>query len=145
MATGHKDLSWECRRHVANMSARHGDVGRLCQKRHVTATRHGQNEGPTHPIHINNRDMFKSAQTYICSYYHTFFVFELKQHANMSGKCRQKPTCRQMLCRLVPLADMQCRRVADMTKDMLLTCHRHDTPCWQTKAREDTTQNDIPC
>jgi hypothetical protein len=31
-----------------------------------------------------------------------------------------------------------------MTKDMSPTCRQHDTPCLQMKAREDTTQYDLP-
>jgi hypothetical protein len=31
-------------------------------------------------------------------------------------------TCCQMSCRLDTLADMQCRRVADMTEDVSATC-----------------------
>jgi hypothetical protein len=54
-------------------------------------------------------------------------------------------TCRQMLCRLDTLANMQCRQVGDMTKDMSPTCRRHDTPCLQMKAWEDMTDKDIPC
>ena len=34
-ATIGSHLSWECRRHVADMSARHSDVGGLRQKRHT--------------------------------------------------------------------------------------------------------------
>jgi hypothetical protein len=47
-------LSWECRRHVADMSARHSDVGGLRQKRHVAATQDMKKETPTYPIHVNN-------------------------------------------------------------------------------------------
>jgi hypothetical protein len=49
-----EDLSWECRRHVADMSARHSDVGGLRQKRHVAATQDMKKETPTYPIHVNN-------------------------------------------------------------------------------------------
>ena len=54
-------------------------------------------------------------------------------------------TCLQMLCRLDTLADMQCRRVADMTNDVSAACRQHDTPCRQISAPADTTRNDIPC
>jgi hypothetical protein len=47
-------LSWECRRHVADMSARHSDVGGLRQKRHVAATQDMKKETLTYPIHVNN-------------------------------------------------------------------------------------------
>ena len=46
-------LSWECRRHVADMSARHSDVGGLRQKRHVAATQDMKKETPTYPIYVN--------------------------------------------------------------------------------------------
>ena len=49
------------------------------------------------------------------------------------------------VCRFDTLADMQCRRDGDMTEDMSPTCRRHDTTCLQMKAREDMTNEDIPC
>ena len=51
----------------------------------------------------------------------------------------------QMLCHFDHLADTTFSCVGDMTKDMSPTCRQHDTPCLQMKAREDTTQYDIPC
>jgi hypothetical protein len=61
-------------------------------------------------------------------------MFEL----NCVSVCRQRQ-CRQMSCLLDTLADMQCRRVGDMTEDMSPTCRRHDTQCLQMKAWEDMT------
>jgi hypothetical protein len=59
-----EDLSWECRRHVADMSARHSDVGGLRQKRHVAATQ-DMKKKPRHTQFMSiTADKFKSAQTY---------------------------------------------------------------------------------
>ena len=60
-------------------------------------------------------DKFKSAQTYEYPSYHRVF----DKTTNMSSNVA---TCRQMSCCLDTLADMQCRWVADMTKDVLATC-----------------------
>jgi len=81
------DMSPTCRRHGqmsanfsrSGMSARHDTV--------KTRRRH------THFISIKG-DMFKSAQTYVCSDYHTQNVFELKEHADMSANCRHVVKCR---------------------------------------------------
>ena len=57
-------FSWECRRHVADMSARHSDVGGLRQKRHVAATQ-DMKKKPRHTQFMSiTDDKFKSAQTY---------------------------------------------------------------------------------
>ena len=61
----------------------------------------------------------------------------LSQNSRGLQSCTMSATCRQMSCRLDTLADMLCRRVGDMTKDMSPTCRRHDTPCLQMKAWED--------
>jgi hypothetical protein len=60
-------------------------------------------------------DKFKSAQTYEYPSYHRVF----DKTTNMSSNVA---TCRQMLCHLDTLADMQCRRVVDMTEDVSATC-----------------------
>ena len=57
-------LSWECRRNVADMSARHSDVGGLRQKRHVAAIQ-DRKKKPRHTQFMSiTDDKFKSAQTY---------------------------------------------------------------------------------
>ena len=60
-------------------------------------------------------DKFKSAQTYDYPSYHRVF----DKTTNMSSNVA---TCCQMSCCLDTLADMQCRWVADMTKDVSATC-----------------------
>jgi len=51
-------------------------------------------------------------------------MFELKQQSRNYRNVAVSATCRQMSCRLDTLADMQCRRVGDMGKDMSPTCRR---------------------
>jgi hypothetical protein len=68
----------------------------------------------THFIPIK-ADKFKSAQTYKYPSYHRVFDETTNMLSNVA-------TCCQMSCRLDTLADMQCRRVADMTEDVSATC-----------------------
>jgi hypothetical protein len=102
------DMSPTCRPDTA-MSANFSRKG--MSRQHKTCKKR-----PRHTQFIPiTADKFKSAQTYEYPSYHRVFVFE---HRHV----RNPPTCRQMSCRLDTLADMQCRRVGDMTKDMLPTC-----------------------
>ena len=128
------ELSFTCRRHVADMSPTRVNVSKSWPTLRVVATQ----KSPRHTQFISiTTNKYKSAQTY--GYLSRVFVFELKQQ---SRNYRHVGNSRHVVSFWTPWPTRHLVVSATWPK-RVATCRRHDTECRRLGNKIDTPTSDM--